>query len=116
MTFISITLSRICFALTRNGGESLGSVVLDADGPGLSWLGGESLQQNLLSGLLGSLLLLGVRLDSVEELLSALGVSDVLDSDVDSLLNVSTVDDLVADDSDTSWGDVVNDTGLAVVD
>jgi hypothetical protein len=40
----------------------------------------------------------------------------VFDSDVDSLLHVSTVNDLVTDDSNTSGRDVVDDTGLSVVD
>lgn len=84
--------------------------------PSLSWLDGLPLEDNLLSGLCGLNLLCGVGLDSVQEFLSALGVVNVLDSDIDSLLHVSTVDDLVADDSDTSGRDVVDDTGLSVVD
>lgn len=39
----------------------------------------------------------------------------MFNSQVDSLLHVSTVDNLVADDTDTSGGNVVDDTGLAVV-
>jgi len=70
----------------------------------------------VLSLLLGLTLLGGVRLDTVQEFLSAFRVTDVLDTDVDSLLHVSAVDDLVADDSDTTLGNVVDDTGFAVVD
>lgn len=82
----------------------------------LTGLDGLPLEDNLLSGLGGLDLLGGVGLDSVQELLSALGVLDVFDSDVDSLLHVSTVDDLVTDDSNTSGRDVVDNTGLSVVD
>ena len=82
----------------------------------LTGLDGLPLEDNLLSGLGGLGLLGGVGLDSVQEFLSALGVLDVFDSDVDSLLHVSTVDDLVTDDSNTSGRDVVDDTGLSVVD
>jgi hypothetical protein len=84
--------------------------------PGLSGLDGLPLEDDLFTSLGGLDLLLGVGLDSVQELLSALGVLDVLDSDVDSLLHVSTVDDLVGNDSNTSGRDVVDDTGLSVVD
>ena len=101
--------------LTRKGGEGLGGVVLDRDGSGLSGLNRLPLQVDVLSLLLGLTLLGGVGLDSVQELLSALGVLDVLDTDVYSLLHVSAVDDLVADNSDTTLGHVVDDTGLAVV-
>lgn len=40
----------------------------------------------------------------------------MLDSEVDSLLHVSVSDDLEADDSDSSGGDVVDDSGLSVVE
>jgi hypothetical protein len=82
----------------------------------LTGLNGLPLEDNLLSGLGGLDLLGGVGLDSVQEFLSALGVLDVFDSDIDSLLHVSTVNDLVTDYSNTSGRDVVDDTGLSVVD
>lgn len=40
----------------------------------------------------------------------------MLDPQVDTLLHVSTVDDLVADDTDSSGRDVVDDPGLSVVE
>lgn len=103
-------------SLVRPGGKGLGDVVVDGNNPGLSGLSRESLEQNLLALFLGLLLLGGVGLDTVKELLSALGVTDVLNSDVDTLLHVSTVDDLVDDHTNSSGGNVVNDTGLAVVE
>jgi hypothetical protein len=93
----------------------LRSIPLEADSPSLSGLSRQPLQLNGLSLLLCLLLLQSVGLDSVKELLSTFRVLDVLDSDVDSLLHVSTVNDLVADDTDGSGGDVVDDTGFTVV-
>jgi hypothetical protein len=71
--------------------------------------------QKLTSLSLGLPLLGSVALNPVQELLPALGVLDMLNTEVDTLLHVSTVDDLVADNSDTTWGNVVYDTGLTVV-
>lgn len=101
--------------LVRDRDDGLGNVVLDGNDVGLPRLGGKTLELNLDTGLLSLSLLDSVRLNSVKELLSATRVLDVLDSQVDSLLHVSTVDNLVADDTDTSGGDVVDDTGLTVV-
>jgi len=65
---------------------------------------------------LGLSLLRGVLLDTVDELGTAAGVVDVLDADVHTLLHIAVVDTLVDDDTDSGLGNVVDDTGLTVVD
>lgn len=83
---------------------------------GLTGLSGETLELDVLSLGLGLPLLGSVALDTVQKLLPALGVLDVLNTEVDTLLHVTAVDNLVANDTNTSGGNVVDDTSLSVVE
>jgi len=100
----------------RDRGDDLWDVVLDADSAGLTGLNGLPLQVNVLAVGLGSLHLLGIRLDAVNELLTAGRVLDVLDAEVDTLLEVAVANHLVDDNTDSGLGDVVDNTSLSVVD
>lgn len=91
-------------------------VVLGADGPRLSGLSRLSLEVEVLASLLCLALLGGVALDTSKELVPGAGVTDVLDADVDALLHVAVADLSVEDDTDGGLGDVVDNSGLAVVD
>ena len=79
-------------------------------------LSGLSLQVKVGALLLSLALLLGVLLDTLDEVLTGAGVLDVFDADVDTLLDVAVVDDLVEEDTDGGLGHVVDDTGLTVED
>lgn len=102
--------------LVRDGGDGLGDVVLHADGPGVPGESRLPLELDALALGLGGLPPGGVLLDADKELLTRAGVADVLNADVDALLDVAVADLLVEDDTDRRLGDVVDDTGLAVVD
>lgn len=54
-----------------------------------------------------------VPLDAVEELLPALRVPDVLNTDVYALLNVTVADNLVDDNADSAGRDIVDNTSAA---
>jgi hypothetical protein len=102
--------------LVRYGCDVLRLVLLQADSVCGTGLLGHALQLLGLASLLGLLLEGEVGLDALEEVLSRAGVADVLDADVDALLHVAVADLLLQDDADGRLGDVVDDTGLAVVD
>jgi len=102
-------------SLVRNWRDGLGSVVFHRNGAGLSGHEGLSLQVDVGSVGLGLLLEFGVGLDTADELFSRAGKGDVLDSEVDALLDVAVLDFLVDDDTDGRLGDVVDNTGLSVV-
>ena len=91
------------------------NIVNGFDDPSLSRLGWLSLQEHSLTLGLGFSLLSSIGLDSVQEFLTTSGVLNVLDSQVDSLFEVSVSNNLVNNDTDRRLGDVVNNTGLTVV-
>lgn len=105
---------RLNVGVVSNRGDGLGGDTLD--GVSLTGLSGLALQVEVDTLLLGLALLLGVLLDTLDEVLTGAGVLDVLDADVDALLDVAVVDDLVEEDTDGRLGHVVDDTGLTVED
>jgi hypothetical protein len=110
---ISFLLDR---GLVSERGNSHGRVVGERQCVSLTRSNGLTLDLNNGAAGLGLTLGLGVSLDSAEEVLTRSGLRDVLDSDVDSLLDVSVLDLLVDDDTDSGLGDVVDDTSLSMVD
>jgi hypothetical protein len=105
---------RLNQSLVRDRSDGLGEVALGRDMTSLTGLSRKSLQDNLDTSLSGFLALASVLLDTVEELLAALGVLDVLNTDVDTLLHVTVADTLVDNDTNSRLGDVVNNTGTTV--
>lgn len=103
-------------SLVGERSEGLRGVVTQRNCSGITGTEGLSLDGDGLASGLGLLLRLSVGLHSLQEILSRSGRLDVLDSDVDSLLDVSVLDLLVDDDTDSGLGDVVDDTSLSVVD
>lgn len=85
-------------------------------GVALAGLSGLSLQVEVDTLLASLELLLGVLLDTADEVLTGAGVLDVLEANVDALLDVAVVDNLVQEDTDGGLGHVVDDTGLTVED
>jgi hypothetical protein len=95
-------------------GLQLGGV--HADGVRSAGKDGASLGRDALALLVRFGLELIVGLDSLEELVSAAGLPEMLRADVESLLNLPVSDDLVDDDADGSGVDVEYLGSTAVVD
>lgn len=100
--------------VVSNRSEGLGSTAFDD--VTLTGLSGLALQVQVNTLFAGLALLLGVLLDTAEEVLTGTGVLDVFDADVDALLDVAVVDNLVEEDTDGGLGHVVDDTSLTVED
>lgn len=77
--------------------------------------GRKTLELHLSAICLCVTLLLCVFLDPVEEVIPALGVTDMLDTKINTLFQVTISDDLVDDDTDGTRSDVEDDTSTAVV-
>lgn len=86
---------RLDRSLVRDGCDALGYIVLQADRPCLPWCSWKSLEILWFALLLGLLCLGIVLLDALKEVFSRARMSDVLDTDVDALLDVSVSNLLV---------------------
>lgn len=98
-----------------DGRNGLGGIALGADEVGLTGHDGLSLQVQSHALLTGLQFLCGVLLDTFDEVLTGARVPNVFGPDADALLDVAVADDLVEEDTDRGLGNVVDDTGLAVV-
>ena len=74
---------------------------------------GLSLQVDLDTIGLGLQLGSGVLLDATQKVITALGVLDVLNAEVDALLNEAVSNLLVDNDTNSRLGHIVDDTGTA---
>jgi hypothetical protein len=63
---------------------------------------------------LGLLLLLSIGLDTVQELLATLGVLDMLNTEVNTLLHITVTDLLVDNNTNRGLGDVKDDTSATI--
>jgi len=95
--------------------NSLRRVILHRDSPRLAGSDRLPLQMNVGAVSFGLLLQLCIPLNTSHELFSGSGQADVLNSEVDTLLDVSVLDLLVDDDADGGGSDIVDDSSLAVV-
>lgn len=102
-------------SLVRERGDGLGRDVGQGDGAGLTGHEGLTLDLDSGAGGAGGLLLLGVLLDTAEEVVARARGLDVLDADVQALLEVAVVYLFIDNNTDRRFGDVVDDTSLAVV-
>mgnify|MGYP003692444973 FL=1 len=82
---------------------------------GVSWLRRNSLGRDDFALFLGFLLLDQVSLESSEEGISASGLSDVLMSNINSLGHDSVSNSLVDLNTDSSWADGEDLSGLSVI-
>ena len=91
------------------------NVTFGRDNSGTSWHSWLSLQDNFFTFFFSFFLSLSVGFNSVQEFLSTSGVFDMFNSQVNSLFNVSVTDNLVDNNTNGRFGDVVNNTGFTVV-
>lgn len=102
--------------LVRDRSQELRLVIFSGDYMGFAGLDGESLAGGSLNAAgLGLCLLDLVGVDSVEEVLSALGVLDVLQADVDALGEDLAADALVDHNTNGTLGHVEHTPSLAVI-
>ena len=102
--------------LVRDRSQELGLIIFSGDYMGFAGLNGESLAGgSLVAAGLGLCLLDLVGVDSVEEVLSALGVLDVLQANVDALGEDLAAHTLVDHHAHGALGHVEHASGLAVV-
>lgn len=76
----------------------------------LTWLSGLTLEADLLASGLGGSFGGGVLLHATKEIVTALGVADVLNANVDALLDVAVADALVDDDANCRFGHIIDNT------
>jgi hypothetical protein len=69
----------------------------------------------LTSFLIGDLLGVVIRLDAVQELLSAFRMSNMFHPYIYTLLDVTIANNFVDDDTDSPWSNIVNDTSTTMV-